>query len=359
MDDDRRHGKDEMNLAVLPIAKLGRSDTRNSIEYYGTFTEKGEQREMIWTVHGADKIGLPGELGERVLVALLYIAAEDGFQNRRMEFSLYQVLQTLGLADGGRNYRGVEQAIAQIAGILVTSENAWVQKTKDGKLRRSRVSKGFHIIDDYTLWNLEDTDERKSYVVWGERIWNNIKAGYIKNLDIDFYYSLRQPLARRMYRFLDKMTHYRPSKPYTIDIFALANKLGMAPHEYPSYVKRLLKRGADELVERGWLSDYEFTKSGDFHRIRFYRCEAPAPVQLELLDRSGGNEPDPWLDILAEMSANIAEHLIGTELVGIENGVATIRAKAKADWLNNRMAKSVARELTLSGHEVNEAIFVE
>lgn len=61
MDDDRRHGKDEMNLAVLPIAKLGRSDTRNSIEYYGTFTDKNGQKEMTWTVHGADKLGLPGE----------------------------------------------------------------------------------------------------------------------------------------------------------------------------------------------------------------------------------------------------------------------------------------------------------
>ena len=359
MDDDRRNGKDEMNLAVLPIAKLGRSDTRNSIEYYGTFTDKNGQKEMIWTVHGADKIGLPGELGERVLVALLYIAAQDGFENRRMEFSLYQILQTLGLADGGRNYRGVEQSIAQIAGILVTSENAWVQKGKDGKLRRGRVSKGFHIIDDYTLWNLEDGEDRKSYVVWGEKIWSNIKAGYIKSLDIDFYYSLRQPLARRLYRFLDKMTHYRPSRPYTIDIFALANKLGMAPHEYPSYVKRLLKRGADELVDRGWLSGYDFTKSGDFHRIVFYRCEAPTPVQLELLDRSGGNEPDPWLDMIAEMSATIAEHLRGTTLVSIENGTATIQADGGIDWLNNRIAKSVARELTLSGHEVKEVIFVE
>jgi len=171
MEDDRRHGKDEMNLAVLPIAKLGRSDTRNSIEYFGTFTENGTQREMVWTVHGADKIGLPGELGDRVLVALLCIAAENDFADRRMEFSLYRILQTLDLADSGRNYRGVERAIAQIAGILITSENAWVQKGKDGKLRRSRISKGFHIIDDYTLWNLEDKEARKSYVVWGERLW--------------------------------------------------------------------------------------------------------------------------------------------------------------------------------------------
>ena len=158
-----------------------------------------------------------------------------------------------------------------------------------------------------------------------------------------------------------KMTHYRPSKPYVIDIFALSNKLGMAPHEYPSYIKRLLKRGADELVERGWLTGYEFFKSGDFHRVRFYRCEGPAPVQLDLLDRNGGNEtdPDPWLDMIAEMSPNVAKSLRDTKLVSTEDGTATIQAGKRVDWLNAQLAKSVARELKLSGHDVDEVLFVE
>lgn len=363
MEDDRRHGKDEMNLAVLPIAKLGRSDTRNSIEYYGTFTDKSGQKEMIWTVHGADKLGLPGELGERVLVALLEIGAQDGFANRRMEFSLYQILKTLGLVDGGRNYRGVEQAIAQIAGILITSENAWLQKGKDGKLRRTRVSKGFHIIDDYTLWHLEDTEERKSYIVWGERVWNSIKAGYIKELDTGFYFSLDQPLSRRLYRFLDKVMHYRPSKPYEIDIFALANKLGMAPHEYPSYVKRLLKRGADELVERGWLAGYEFVKIGDFHRVRFSRSVATASVQLELLDHNGGNggdnasEPDPLADIWAAIVARTPK-LDGTQLLSIENGTATVSAGFFREWIENRLGKRILKELQQAVEDVTTVCFV-
>jgi hypothetical protein len=66
-DDDNRRGKDEMNLAVLPIAQLGRSDERTRIEYYGTFSDKESQREMVWTVRGA--ADLTGEVAERVLVA--------------------------------------------------------------------------------------------------------------------------------------------------------------------------------------------------------------------------------------------------------------------------------------------------
>lgn len=207
--DDNRRGKDEMNLAVLPIAKLGRSDCREVIEYYGTSPDGDGQQEMTWTVRGASGLGLPGELGERVLVALLYIGAQSAFKHRRMEFTTYQVLRILGLGPGGGNYKGVERAIAQLAGILITSDKAWIQKEDDGKLRRSRVAKGFHLIDDYALWTVEDGEDKKSYIVWGKQVWQNIKSGYIKNLDVDFYFSLENPLSRRLYCFLDK--DYPPS----------------------------------------------------------------------------------------------------------------------------------------------------
>lgn len=361
--DDRRHGRDEMNFAVLPIAKLGRVDRRDMIEYYGTFTDGNGQKEMVWTVRGAAGLGLPGELGERVLVALLYIGAQENFKSRRMEFTLYQILKILGLSHSSGNYRGIERAIAQLHGITITSDNAWIQKKKDGSLSRARVSKGFHIMDDYTLWNMEDGEERKSHIVWSKRIWANIKAGYIKSLDIDFYYGLENPLSRRLYRFLDKMTNYRPSKPYVIDIFALANKLGMVPHEYPSYIKRLLKGAAQELVDTGWLSSFEFVKSGQYHRVRFCRAGIPEPLQMPLLDQeldsNYTSDPDPWLDMLAEMTPTVGKKLKDTELVSIEDGKATIRAGKGIDWLNAQLSKSVARELKISGHEVEEVVFVE
>ena len=69
MTDDQRRGKDEMNLAVLPIARLGRNDRRTRIEYYGTFRESGkEQEKMVWIVEGA--AGLPTEFAERQFLAV-------------------------------------------------------------------------------------------------------------------------------------------------------------------------------------------------------------------------------------------------------------------------------------------------
>lgn len=368
-DETRRSGKDEMNLAVLPIAKLGRADSRDMIEYYGTFTADRKQQEMVWTVRGAAGLGLPGELGERVLVALLYLGAQDGFKTQRLEFSTYQILRILGLSDGSGNYRGVERSIAQLHGITVTSDLAWIQKEDSGKMRRSRVSKGFHIIEDYTLWNLEDSQEKKSHIIWGKHIWQNIKAGYIKPLDIDFYYGLKNPLSRRLYRFLDKMTNYRPAKTYVIDIFALANKLGMVPNEYPSYIKRLLKKAADELVEQGWLTSYEFVKSGNFHRVRFCRAERSQSVTDigtdSLVSNLGSEEDDdPLADLWAAIVAYLPDDrfppkLADTRLLSIEDGTATIAGGAFRDWIENRLGNRILKALQREVGEVIAVRFVE
>jgi len=53
MEKQEKSGKDEMNLAVLPIALLGRNDSRDVIEYYGTFWNGEKQESMVWVVRGA------------------------------------------------------------------------------------------------------------------------------------------------------------------------------------------------------------------------------------------------------------------------------------------------------------------
>jgi hypothetical protein len=93
------------------------------------------------------------------------------------------------------------------------------------------------------------------YIVWGERIWDSFQAGYIKNLDVEFYYALENTLARRLYRFLDKRMHYQDS--YQIDIFDLAARMGMKPYPYASHLARKLKPAFDELQSRGFLARVE------------------------------------------------------------------------------------------------------
>lgn len=364
MSDERRQGKDEMNLAVLPIARLGRNDRRTRIEYHGTFKEPGrEQEAMVWVVEGA--AGLPTEFAERVMVALLYLGAEAGFVDRKMRFTVYRVLKVLGLTISNRNYRMVEKALKQLAGVLITSDKAWIERSEEGKQKRVTTSRGFHLIDEYFLhYQEEDEDETASFVVWGARLWKSIQAGYLKMLDIDFYYSIDNPLARRLYRFLDKMMAYDLRKPYQIDIFDLANKLGMASYDHAAHLRRPLKVAAQELVTRGYLSHFEFVKIGKYSRLRFYRSPAGPAMQLPLMEETTNetitkSELDLlWETVVAQMTPTLQESLLRARLDRIEDGVAFIEAGRRAEWLQNRTPRPLLRALQSARPDIARVEFV-
>ena len=366
-DDDRRQGKDEMNLAVLPIARLGRNDRRTRIEYRGTFKEHGkEQEEMVWIVEGA--AGLPTEFAERVMVALLYIGAEENFTNRKMTFTVYRVLKILGLTISNRNYRMVEKSLKQLAGVLITSDKAWVERTEEGKQKRVTTSHGFHVIDEYYLhYNEDDEDEKESFILWGSRVWKSIQAGYLKMLDVNFYFSIDNPVARRLYRFLDKMMAYETGKPYQIDVFDLANKLGMASYDYAAHLRRPLGIAAQELVDCGYLGGFEFVKAGQFSRIRFYKQKWESAPQLPLLAADPTTnetitktpEDELWAALQADLTPSLAKSLQNTRLLGIEDSTMIIEVKRGADWMQNRLERPLLRALRLVRKDVTALRFVE
>jgi hypothetical protein len=371
MTEESRRGKDEMNLAVLPIARLGRNDRRTRIEYYGTFKESGKgQENMVWIVEGA--AGLPTEFAERVMVALLYIGSEQNFANRRTTFTVYRVLKVLGLAISNRNYRMVETALKQLTGVLITSDKAWVERTEDGKQKRVTTSRGFHIVDEYYLHYQEDDEEgQDSFILWGARLWKSIQAGYLKLLDIDFYYSIENPIARRLYRLLDKMMAYDPAKPFQIDIFDLANKLGMASYEHAAHLRRPLKIAAQQLVDRGYLSAFEFCKVGPFSRIRFYKTQPTEVEQLLLLAPetmpetttnetiTSTPEEELWALILAQMTPAHAKLLQEVRLVCVEEGVAVIEAGYYVDWMQNRLTVPLRRALQNLHQDITDVQFIK
>src|SRR5690606_38127083 len=83
-------------------------------------------------------------------------------------------------------------------------------------------------------------------VIWGEQMWESIKSGYHKALDLDTYYKrLRSATARKLYRLFDKALS--DCEEYKVDVMELAQRIGMSPsYEFPSKVVHKLKRALDE-----------------------------------------------------------------------------------------------------------------
>lgn len=244
------HGKDEMNLAEFPIAKIGRNDKRLIIEYEGQTVDKtGTVRHQKWVVSGSAQFGLPTEFAERILVGLMTLTAQNKFEERKVPFTIYKLLKMLGLTHNKRNYQAVVKALRQLVAVTISSEGAFYDKEKN---QRVTTIKDFHLIEDFWLRKYErdeevlESEESNGYIVWGERLFKSFEVGYIRNLDVGFYYSLDNTVARRLFRFLDKRMHYQDT--YQIDIFDLVGRLGLMTSPYPSRLKNKMIPAIEELV---------------------------------------------------------------------------------------------------------------
>jgi hypothetical protein len=308
-------GKDEMNLAEFPFASLrNRGDTRKALIYKGWVTDsEGRRYEQEWITQGGSLVGIPNEFDERVFIALVAITAEQQFESRQVAISLYQVINIMGLSRSKNTYNYLEKSLERLLAATFTSKQAFWDHERE---ERITTVKGFHLIDGYWL-RYKETDRGVAeeegvpgYIVWNEVIWKSFKAGYIKNLDLDFFYSLESPVSRRLYRFLDKRMQYQDT--YEIDIFDLSGRLGMVRYQYPSKVIEKLKPALDELTLRGFLKSAKVVTVKKYTRLRFARGEEllPAPSiakpekksSKEKKENNSSGEPDPKEAVLSTLA---------------------------------------------------------
>lgn len=291
-------GKDEMNLAEYPFSLLTRrvSENQKTIEVEQQVrTESGEVITQSWVVTGSDRYGLPLAIDEDIYIALMKILKDGGFRDRTIPFTRYQILKILGKDVSKREYDRIQQSLDRLVGTTITSKNAfWDMRT------RSYVSKAFHIFDSYELYreqpgrkSAHSPELPMSYVVLSAFLYESIKAGYVKNLDIEFYLRLESPLAKRLFRFLDKKAYN--NRTFEIGVMRLAEKLPV--HDaYPSQVKRRLDEAHRELLEQRFLADVRYDRRRDGEEkvvYTFARSRMSLPEQPPAA-------PDPIADMLVE-----------------------------------------------------------
>lgn len=379
-------GKDEMNLAEFPIGKLGVRDNRESLTYAGWFTDKaGKRFRQKWVVSGSKEYGLPHELGNRILVIFITLAAAQ--QSKQVSFVDHQVLKLLRLSRGKANYQHFERNLLQLAGLTIYSEQAlWDHAQK----RHVTTKRAFHIFEDVWLSSWTDDTRRgprgHGYVVFNDVFWRNIESGYLKSLNMELYLgTLKSSIARQLYRCLDKLMRYRAE--FEIDVFDLAGRIGLQKYAYPSKIKEKLEPALRELTAIGFLESVMYVKLGEYTRLRFVKGRvSKAPGQAELtgagqaaaegvaeaaaevaevaaapadtwqqIQARYGIDPayqELWGKVLANIKTRVRPTLFDsfvehTLLQSIDAGVATILVgNAQAmDWLQNRFAKQFRDEL--------------
>jgi hypothetical protein len=263
----------ERNLEEYPLFELKARQRGSNARLFERVIEGegGVSLKQTWKVIPSGEYGMPGPVDQDVYLAVLQLLEQRGGmpEDGEIAFSLYELRKVLGWSDdSGGAYREIRDALVRIQLTGVQSSNAFYSAA-DEQL----------IADSFNVWSVHFAQRRKKggagsparttqdrHVLRFHPVFiRNYEAQYLKGLDVDFFWGLRMPLSKRLYRLIDLQRAGGLS--WRTDLFAVRDQVPL-DYPYPSQIKRALKKAHEELEEKGFLSGVEYEdNTGVLYRI--------------------------------------------------------------------------------------------
>jgi replication initiator protein A/DnaA-like protein len=247
----------EQNLEEFPLFELKARKRGAKARVFEKVIEgeAGISLNQVWKVMPSGEYGMPGPVDQDVYLAVLQLLQQRGgmSEDGELSFSLYELRKILGWSDdSGGAYKEIRDALLRIATTSVQSRNAFYSAEE----RR-------RIVDTFNIWSVHFAEHevkgqtvRERHVLKFHPIFiRNYLAQYLKGIDSDFYWSLRSPVSKRLYRLVDLQRAGGLS--WETDVFGVRDQIPL-DYNYPSQIKRALQKAHDELLHRHFLSDVEY-----------------------------------------------------------------------------------------------------
>jgi len=280
-----REGRDELNLADFPISVLQWQQPRKAdgakvqtITYKSTRYDSVTRRRVPQQVTLSSEEGLPTSSDERMVLALLCIGKRtNDFADPKVAFYPNQLLRILRWPANVQHYRRLRDAMRRLTALTIRYENAWYDV--EGRQYEQEFATG--IIASYQLARLSrgrknGAEVPLSWVEWRPAFFRSLQKGSLKRLNLDDVFSLRLPIAQRMYRFLDKRFYGSPTIEFDLLDFACGH-IGVTRTGNIAELKRRLWPAILELESIGFIkpanTTRRFLKLGrGVWRVRFERA---------------------------------------------------------------------------------------
>jgi hypothetical protein len=252
----------EVNLEEAPLFVFRRRDRHeeDSTEARNTIlTKDGDRLEQYWRITAHRDFGLPGPQDQDVFVAVMTVVSRRGGipLDGRVSFTLYELLEILGKTHAGKNYDDLRDSLDRLSETSIYAENAFYSK-EDEDFRSHR----------FRMWSVHFSRKKRQgrasehhTLRFDDILVRSYNASYLKSLDSDFYYDLKRPLARSLYKLID--VKRKEALSWSVELEGLRQLLSMPDsYKYPSAIRRQLEPAHRELVEKGFLSRADFEERG-------------------------------------------------------------------------------------------------
>jgi hypothetical protein len=294
-----KRGKDEMNLAEFPIAVVAEAARPGqlTLHFADSIQDKASGRllDRSVTVHGTEEWGLPAAHDDDVMVALLQISHRSQWP-KRIEFSRYELCQLLRWSLGGPSYERIYKALHRLSTTTYNYRHAW----RDHAQKEWIPSQVFSYIQSLKINEAgRPTRSGRCEVTWSDDFHQSLLAGSLKRLDYELFVSLKSPIAKRLYRFLDKRFGAGRTD-YTRDLHTLAfEKIGISrSYTDAAQIKRILRPAILELEKAGFLANepqerrFKRVRRGQW-MVHFRKAKARPKKRRGNLEAFRAETPDP------------------------------------------------------------------
>jgi plasmid replication initiation protein len=250
----------EGNFEEHPYFRVGDRNAGTGIMHFENElrTRDGNVMQQSWIVRAAHGRGLPGRYDQDVYVALMQLIDAKGLPpDGWVSFSVYELVELMGKRHSGREYRQVRESLQRLATTSVESKNAFYHKG-----RKAYISDTFSLLTEVKLAEYEEiAGERKdrNRVHLSQYFVDSYRANYLKHIDARFYWSLSSPIAKRLYRLVDKKRGGRRS--WEVELFSLKSRIPLSDYRYASKIKEKLAPAHEELISQGFLKSVSYRKS--------------------------------------------------------------------------------------------------
>jgi hypothetical protein len=247
----------EQNLEEFPLFELKARKRGAKARVFEKVIEGegGVSLNQVWKVMPSGEYGMPGPVDQDVYLAVLQLLQQRGGmpEDGELSFSLYELRKILAWSDdSGGAYKEIRDSLLRIATTSMQSRNAFYSAEE----RR-------RIVDTFNIWSVHFAEHevkgqtvRERHVLKFHPIFiRNYMAQYLKGIDSDFYWSLRSPVSKRLYRLVDLQRAGGLS--WETDLFGVRDQIPL-DYNYPSQIKRALQKAHDELLQRDFLSGVEY-----------------------------------------------------------------------------------------------------
>lgn len=251
-----------MNLCELPFATVsdrnsGRTTLHFKVDDYDH--ELGRMVQRTLTVKGDSEFGLPTAKDEEIYLGLMkYTSDYNGFSDPEVYFSRADLFELMDWPKSDWAYHRLTKGMYRLQAVRLQYHHLW----RDNRDKQWRDQGAFGILDSFkfrdrrTVGAFGSYAELSSVFRWSSVLFNSFDSRYIKKIDYGLTRSL-SPVARRLYRYLDK--HFHPPKKtrITMDLAQLAYQhIGISQGiELDKVRKKHIAPAVDELDEAGYLNE--------------------------------------------------------------------------------------------------------